>query len=158
MQLHVLVIELDNKCKEIVTFVLNQKSTAVDSPHNQRKNTPTPGESYTEKLTAFIKSTIYYNPVWDFGFQLRLIKNSSRGKHVKSLVNLIPDLFICPCSGLYCNFHQYHNIRVTYQCKKEFYYNSKQFVMHPKRSCDICPYHAVVLRSEEHTSELQSPS
>ena len=126
---HVLIIKLDNTCKEIVTFVLNQKSTAV----------------YTQKLTVFIKSTIYYNPVWDFGFQLWLIKNSSRGKHTKSLVNLIPDLFICPCSGLYWNFHQYHNIRVTYQCKKEFYYNSKQFVMHLKHFCDICPYHAVAL-------------
>ena len=142
---HVLIMELDNKYKEIVTFVLNQKATAVESEHNHQKKKSTSVESYTQRLTAFIKSTIYYNPVWDFGFQLRLIKNSSRGKHAKSLVNLIPNLFVCPCSGLYCNFHQYHNIRVTYQCKKEFFYNSKQFVTHLKRFCDICPYHAVML-------------
>ena len=142
---HVLIMELDNKYKEIVTFVLKQKATAVDSEHNHQKKKSTSVESYTQRLTAFIKSTIYYNPVWDFGFQLRLIKNSSRGKHAKSLVNLIPNLFVCPCSGLYCNFHQYHNIRVTYQCKKEFFYNSKQFVTHLKRFCDICPYHAVML-------------
>ena len=60
---HVLIMELDNKCQEIVTFVLNQKATAVESPHNNQKKTPTSRETYTQKITAFIKSTIYYNPV-----------------------------------------------------------------------------------------------
>jgi len=142
---HVLILELDDKCKEIVNFFLNQKATAAESIHSHQKKPTTSGGSYTQDLISFIKSTIYYNPVWDFGFQLQTIKSSKRGKHAKSLVKYIPNLFICPCSRLYGQFHQYHNIHVIYQCKMEFFTNSKKFVNHLKCFRDVCPYHAVVL-------------
>ena len=142
---HVLILELDDKCKKIVKFFMNQKATAAETLHTHKKKPTTSGGSYTQNLISFIKSTIYYNPVWDFGFQLQTIKYSNKGKHAKSLVNLIPNLFICPCSRLYGQFHQYHNIQVVYQCKMEFFTNSKQFVNHLKCFCDVCPYHAVVL-------------
>ena len=42
---------------------LNKKTTAAESLQNHQEKATMSGGSYTQDLTALIKSTIYYNPV-----------------------------------------------------------------------------------------------
>ena len=82
-------MELDNKYKDIVKFVLNQKTNAAESLQNHQEKATISGGSYSrsEDLTALIISTIYYNPVKDFGFQLQKIKIAV-GVNMPSLLSI----------------------------------------------------------------------
>lgn len=64
---HVILVELDKKCRDINAFILNKKATAAESTEITNKHVMS-DSSYTKDLTLFVKTRIYFNPVWDLGF------------------------------------------------------------------------------------------
>ena len=101
------------------------KETPYESPITlQQKRSP-----------EFIYSVVYWNPIWDIGFQNSMIKQNSGNifSTEKGNIGSYATKCVCPCSRILNKWQIKHNLNTLpgfCQCKAYIYEDPKSFVKH----------------------------